>query len=109
MLAPMLRRSRGILIALSALVLAEGGCQTMNRCAPGTVHLSFTFSGAAVNATALTVQTQLDGMMGQPFSVTRTPGRTTDSLALSFSRYVQGSRLTVIVTPLIGAGPPLAP
>ncbi len=109
MRAPRLRGFRGSLIALTALLLVEAGCQTTNKCAPGTVLLSFTFSGAAVNANALTVQTQLDGMMGQAFSVTRAPGRTTDSLALSFSRYVPGSLVTVIVTPVIGEGPPLAP
>jgi hypothetical protein len=104
-----LRGFRKSLIALTALLLAEAGCQTTNSCTPGTVLLSFTFSGAAVNVSALTLQTQLDGMLGQPFSVTRTPGRTTDSLALTFKRYIAGSYLTVTVTPLIGAGPPMAP
>jgi hypothetical protein len=66
------------------------------------VFVTFTFSGPAVGADSLLVQTCLDGACGTPGAVPHAPGATTGSLELTFSDYQPGVRLDVRVTPSTG-------
>jgi hypothetical protein len=51
--------ARGILVSLGILGLTGLGCKQTKSCAPNTAFIALTFSGAALNADALTVVTCL--------------------------------------------------
>jgi hypothetical protein len=92
-------------LAVAAVVTAAGllaGCGSSKSCRPNTVFVTFTFSGPAVSADSLLVQTCFDGACGTPGAVPHAPGATTGSLELTFSDYRPGARLDVRVTPSTG-------
>jgi hypothetical protein len=88
-----------VVVTAAALV---AGCRSSKSCRPNTVFVTFTFSGTAVSAGSLLVQTCLDGACGTPGPVAHAPGATTGSLELTFSDYQPGVRLDVRVTPSTG-------
>jgi hypothetical protein len=97
-----------LLTGLAGLLLSEAGCTKTLTCAPNTVFVSFTFSGAARNADSLTLQTCLFDVC-KSGNVAHQSGDTAGSVELTFGRYLVGSILTLTVTPTFRGAPLLGP
>ena len=101
-----------ILAPFGVLLLTSLGCRQTKGCAPNSVLVSLSFSGAAANADTLALTTCIDGDAVpsgcKEGTVPHIPGSTTGSALLTFTSYMPGTSLTLTVTPMNGPSP-LAP
>src|SRR5258706_12480769 len=89
-------------LAAFALLLASAGCGATRACEEGTVLVTITLAGAAVDANQVAVSVTVDGMTKTTLRP-RTAGETTGTVRITFPNgYPPGKNITVHVAARAG-------
>src|SRR5258706_14571068 len=93
-------------LAAFALLLASAGCGATRACEEGTVLVTITLAGAAVDANQVAVSVTVDGMTKTTLRP-RTAGETTGTVRITFPNgYPRGKNITLHLPPPPGGGGP---